>query len=93
MPEHSKKPQEKILTPEQAAAAEKKDPNKPPDPTPPPNIADEGSKGELKLKLRAKSRIVVEGVVINAGQEFELPERQALGLVGTGDCEQIPTKK
>lgn len=49
-----------------------------------------GMKKEPTLKLRAKAQINVDGVIIHAGQIFELPERHALGLVGTGNVEQIP---
>ena len=47
-----------------------------------------GSTGEPKLKLRAKTQIVVEGTIIFMGETFELPERAALGLVGEGEAEQ-----
>lgn len=45
---------------------------------------------EPKLKLRARTYIIVNGTEYQPGDVFELGERQALGLVGTGDAEQIP---
>ena len=48
---------------------------------------------EPKLKLRAKSMITLNtGKVIKTGEVFELPEREALNLVGMGDAEQLPQK-
>ena len=46
--------------------------------------------GEINLTLRARSQILVNGQTRFAGEIFELPERQALGLVGTGGADQIP---
>lgn len=45
---------------------------------------------ETKLKIRAKTYLVLEGIAYQPGAVLELPEREALGLVGTGDAEQIP---
>ena len=53
-------------------------------------IPDLGGKGEMKFKLRARVWLKVEGKVFGAGAHFELPERQALGLVGIGNAEQLP---
>lgn len=47
---------------------------------------------EPKLKIRAKTQIVVEGAIRYMGEEFELPERFALGLVGEGEAEQVIEK-
>lgn len=44
---------------------------------------------EPKLKVRAKTQIVVEGVIRYMAEEFELPERFALGLIGEGEAEQV----
>ena len=44
---------------------------------------------EPKLRVRALEHINVDGLPRHPGEEFELPERQALGLVGTGDAEQV----
>ena len=51
------------------------------------------STAEPKLKVRAKTYLVIDGVEHQPGAVIELPERQALGLVGTGDAEQIPQGK
>ena len=51
---------------------------------------DKGAPGEPKLKLRAKTMITLEGgAIVKAGEIFELPERQALDLVGMQNAEQI----
>ena len=55
-----------------------------------PSTREDKMAGERKLKLRAKSQIVVDGVTRQAGEVFEMPEREALNLVGLGACEQIP---
>ena len=44
---------------------------------------------EPLLKLRAKTQLVVEGVLRFMGEEFKLPEREALGLIGGGEVEQV----
>lgn len=44
---------------------------------------------EPKLRLRAKEHIVIDAVLYKPGEEFELPEREALGLVGQGQAEQV----
>lgn len=44
---------------------------------------------EPKLKVRALEHITVEGRPRKPGEEFELPEREALGLVGQGQAEQV----
>jgi hypothetical protein len=63
-----------------------------PTPTPAPAPAPEPGalEGEKKLKVRAKSQVSVDGVIHNTGDVFELPERQALSLVGTGAAEELP---
>ena len=48
--------------------------------------------GEKKLKLRAKTYLVVHGKPIHAGEEFELPEREALNLIGMQEADQIVKK-
>ena len=68
-------------------------PRKPPHPEPESSAksTDPGTPGEPKFKLRAKSMIVLEGgAVVKEGEIFELPERQALELVGLGNAEQLP---
>lgn len=61
-----------------------------PTPAPAPVPPDEGFKGEKKLKLRMKSQVNVEGIIYQTGDEVELPERQALSLVGSGVAEELP---
>lgn len=78
-----------------AHESEYPEPTRNPEPAPEPAQADpapsssEGLPGEKKLKLRAKEVLTVEGVTHPPGDEFELPEREALSLVGTGAAEQI----
>lgn len=49
-----------------------------------------GFEGEKKLKLKAKTMVTVGGVTYEEGEEFELPEREALNLVGMGSAEELP---
>lgn len=60
-----------------------------PEPKPDPVPSSEGFQGEKKFKLRAKDMLTVGGVTYAAGEIFELPEREALGLVGTGAAEEL----
>ena len=46
--------------------------------------------GEPNLSIRAKSQILSNGQTRYAGEVFNLPEREGLGLVGTGNAEQVP---
>lgn len=50
----------------------------------------EGFQGEKKLKLRARELIKVAGVTYQPDEVFELPEREALNLVGQGAAEELP---
>ena len=75
--------------PEPKAEGEQK-PEAKAEPKPDPVPSSEGFKGEKKFKLRAKDMVTVGGVTYKAGEEFELPEREALGLVGTGGAEELP---
>jgi hypothetical protein len=45
--------------------------------------------GEPMINIRAKTQIVIDGIVRYMGEQFSLPERQGLGLVGTGEAEQV----
>lgn len=42
------------------------------------------------IKVRAKEYLVLYGIEYRAGNVIELPEREGLALVGTGQAEQIP---
>lgn len=42
------------------------------------------------IKVRAKEYLVLYGIEYRAGNIIELPEREGLALVGTGQAEQIP---
>lgn len=61
----------------------------PEEPKPEAGVRKDQDPKEEKLKLRAKEYIIVDGVTHKPGEIFELPERQALGLVGEGQAEQI----
>ena len=69
---------------------------KPPDPEPAPAPAPTPEptpvEKEKWIKLRAKSYLNVNGVIHNTGEVFELPEQNALSLVGTGVAEQLPAE-
>ena len=45
---------------------------------------------ETRLRLRAKTMLTIGGIVYNADEVFELPEREALNLVGMGSAEELP---
>src|SRR6516165_2050054 len=44
---------------------------------------------EPRLKVRAKTQLVSQGILRYMGEEWTLPERFALGLVGGGEAEQV----
>lgn len=48
---------------------------------------------EKLLKVRAKEYLVLYGIEYKAGNVMELPEREALGLIGAGQAEEIPEGK
>ena len=45
---------------------------------------------ETTFKIRTKSYLILRGKEYQAGNILELPEREALGLIGEGKAEQIP---
>ena len=47
-------------------------------------------KEEKLMKIRVKDYLTLRGHDYPAGNILELPEREALGLVGQGKAEQIP---
>ena len=44
---------------------------------------------EPLLNVRAKTQIVVDGVLRYMGEQWQMPEREALGLIGGGEAEQF----
>jgi len=45
---------------------------------------------EKRIKVRAKEYLVLYGTSYRPGNVIELSEREALGLVGSGQAEEIP---
>ena len=49
----------------------------------------EGAPGEEMITLSARGYLTVACMVIQQGQEFILPLRAAMGLVGTGEADEV----
>jgi hypothetical protein len=77
MKDKSSKPQEAPSSKPQAAPAA-------------PAAAAGGFQGEKMLTVKAKSMVNIAGVTHQTGDVFQLPEREALSLVGTGSAEELP---
>jgi hypothetical protein len=50
----------------------------------------QGAPGEEMITLTARGYLTVAGMTIQAGQQFQLPLRAGLGLIGTGEADEVP---